>query len=68
MNAIVSLLLSRIVGAAVIGGAAAVPSVASGQPAALPSSLDELVVQLIMAVAGIGIFYARRKLGATGVK
>lgn len=64
MNAIVSLLLSRIVGAAVIGGAAAVPSISAGEPAAIPATVEELVVQIIMAVAGIGVFYARRKLQA----
>lgn len=62
MNPIVSILLSRIVGALVIGGAAAVPTVSSGEPTAIPATLEELVVQIIMAVAGIGVFYARRKL------
>jgi len=32
------------------------------EPAAIPATLEELVVQIIMAVAGIGVFYARRKL------
>lgn len=66
MNAIISLLLSRIVGAAVIGGAAAVPSISAGEPAAIPATVEELVVQIIMAVAGIGVFYARRKLSTVG--
>lgn len=66
MNAIVSLLLSRIVGAAVIGGAAAVPTISAGEPTVIPATLEELAVQLIMAVAGIGVFYARQKFAPKG--
>lgn len=66
MNAIVSLLLSRIVGAAVVGGAAAVPAISAGEATAIPATIEEAVIQLIMALAGIGIFYARSKLLPAG--
>lgn len=62
MNPIVSVILSRVVAGALGIGAAAVPTVASGEPTAIPATLEELAVQLIMAVAGIAVFYARKKL------
>lgn len=66
MNAIASILLSRVVGALALGGAAAVPAISAGEPAAIPATIEEAVIQLIMAVAGIGIFYARTKLPPAG--
>lgn len=62
MNPFLGLLLSRVVGALAIGGAVAVPSVANGQPVAIPLTWEEAVIQVVLGLVGLGIFYARQRL------
>lgn len=61
MHALIPIILSRIVAGIIAGGAAAVPTIAQGEPAAVPASLEELIIQAIMAVSAAAIFYFRQR-------
>lgn len=60
MSPLVIAILSRLAAGAI--GAAAVPTVSQGEPAIVPTSLEELAVQAITAVAAVAVVWVRQYL------
>ena len=63
MNPLIPIVLSRVAAVAAAGGAVAVPSVNSGAPVVpVPGSLEEGIVQLVLAVISLAAYwYQKRK-------
>lgn len=60
MNPLVTAILARVAAGAL--ATAAVPTVSQGEPAIVPTSLEELAVQAIAAVAAVAVVWVRQHL------
>lgn len=66
MNPLIVAVISRIAAGAI--GAAAVPTVSQGEPAIVPTSMEELAVQAITAVAAVAVVWVRQYLAEKKAK
>lgn len=62
MNPLVTTILARVVAGLAASGAAAVPTISNGEPTAIPATMEEAVIQALLAIIAVGVVYLRKKV------
>ena len=62
MNPVVTTILTRVVAGLAVSGAAAVPTISSGEPTAIPATMEEAIVQVLLALIAVGVVYLKKKV------